>query len=391
MKRTLYILSLILIFSGCSDKNSIIIEGLIKGREKEDKAGKTIFLKKIDVDSEILIDSSRISKKGEFKFRKKVTEAAFYQVAMSQDNFITLLAEPGEKINLVFEGNNLFGKYSVSGSAGSEKLQMLDQNLAETKSKLDSLTILYNKASGEPGFDVKKPLLEVEFNNLILAQRKKNIEFIITNTNSLASIKAVYQKLNPDTYVLYNPNDLQYLKIVRDSLTKYYPNSNHVQALARDLEKEMNQLYVSQLSKATEGLPATKLNPDLIDVNGKRIALSSLRGKYVLLTFWSVRSKECVTENIQLKELYKLYNKKGFEIYQINLDENEADWKYAVKYDELPWINTREDDPQNPKNAVLFNVRSLPTNYMFDKEGNIIGSNLHGRPLRLKLEQLFNK
>ncbi len=391
MKRTLYILSLILILSGCSDKNSIIIEGLIKGREKGDKTGKTIFLKKIDVDSEILIDSSRINKKGEFKFRKKVTEAAFYQVAMSQDNFITLLAEPGEKINLVFEGNNLFGKYTVSGSAGSEKLQILDQNLAETKSKLDSLTMLYNKASGEPGFDVKKPLLEVEFNNLILAQRKKNIEFIITNTNSLASIKAVYQKLNPDTYVLYNPNDLQYLKIVRDSLTKYYPNSNHVQALARDLEKEMNQLYISQLSKATEGLPATKLNPDLIDVNGKRIALSSLRGKYVLLTFWSVRSKECITENIQLKELYKLYNKKGFEIYQINLDENEADWKYAVKYDELPWINTREDDPQNPKNAVLFNVRSLPTNYMFDKEGNIISSNLHGRSLRLKLEQLFNK
>ena len=391
MKRTLYILSLILIFSGCSDKNTILIEGLIKGREKGDETGKTIFLKKIEVDSDILLDSSRISKKGEFKFRKKVTETAFYQVAMSRDNFITLLAEPGEEINLVFEGNNLFGKYTVSGSAGSEKLQMLDQNLAETKSKLDSLTILYNKASDEPDFDVKKPLLEVEFNNLILAQRKKNIEFIITNTNSLASIKAVYQKLNPDTYVLYNPNDLQYLKIVRDSLTKYYPNSNHVQALARDLEKEMNQLYVSQLSKATEGLPATKLNPDLIDVNGKRIALSSLKGKYVLLTFWSVRSKESVTENIQLKELYKLYKKKGFEIYQINLDENEAEWKYAVKYDELPWISTREDDPQNPKNAILFNVKSLPTNYMFDKEGNIIGSNLHGRSLRLKLEQLFNK
>ena len=391
MKRTIFILSLIFIISGCADQNSILIEGIIKGSEKGDKAAKTIFLKKIEVDSEILIDSSRISRKGEFKFRRKANESAFYQVAMSQDNFITLLAEPGEKIKLIFEGNNLFGQYSVAGSSGSEKLLFLDRNLAETKRKLDSLTILYNKAAGESEFDAKKPLLEVEFNNLIMAQRKKNIEFIITNTNSLASIKAVYQKLNPDTYVLYNPNDLQYLKIVRDSLTKYYPNSNHVQALARDLEKEMNQLYVSQLSKATEGLPATKLNPDLIDINGKRIALSSLRGKYVLLTFWSVRSKECIAENIQLKEFYKLYSKKGFEIYQINLDENEEAWKYAVKYDELPWINTREDDPVNPKNAALFNVRSLPTNYLFDKNGDIIASNLHGRSLKLKLEQLFNK
>jgi thiol-disulfide isomerase/thioredoxin len=125
-------------------------------------------------------------------------------------------------------------------------------------------------------------------------------------------------------------------------------------------------------------------------VNGKKVALSSLRGKYVLLTFWSIRSKECVAENIQLKEYYKLYNKKGFEIYQINLDGDEESWKAAVKFDELPWISTREDDPLNPKNARLFNVRNVPTNYLFDKQGEIIGSDLHGKPLKLKLEQLFN-
>ena len=102
-------------------------------------------------------------------------------------------------------------------------------------------------------------------------------------------------------------------------------------------------------------------------------------------------SKECIAENLQLKEFYKLYNKKGFEIYQINLDENESSWKSAVKFDELPWISTREDDPLNPKNALLFNVKSLPTNYLFDKEGKIIASNLHGRSLQLRLDQLFNK
>ena len=65
---------------------------------------------------------------------------------------------------------------------------------------------------------------------------------------------------------------------------------------------------------------------------------------------------------MQFKELYKLYHKKGFEIYQINLDESESAWKSAVRYDELPWISTREDDPRNPKNAILFNVEgSLPT------------------------------
>ncbi len=111
----------------------------------------------------------------------------------------------------------------------------------------------------------------------------------------------------------------------------------------------------------------------------------------MLLTFWSVKSNDCVQENLQLKEFYKLYSKKGFEIYQINLDENESDWKAAIKFDELPWISTREDDPLNPKNAILFNVKKLPANYLFDKKGVIIASDIHGRALQLKLEQLFNK
>ena len=152
----------------------------------------------------------------------------------------------------------------------------------------------------------------------------------------------------------------------------------------------MNQMYSRQLQRMTDTLPETKLDPDLKDINGKIIALSSLRGKVVLLTFWSAKSNECVAENLQLKEFYKIYNKRGFEIYQINLDAKESDWRAAVKFDELPWISTREDDPQNPKYAVLFNIKTLPANYLYDRDGVIVASNLHGRSLQIKLNQLFN-
>ncbi|MGA2405462.1 MAG: TlpA disulfide reductase family protein [Bacteroidales bacterium] len=386
MKRILFLLALVLILSGCKDKVKFAVDGVIK-----DSKEKYIYLNRLDVDTPVLIDSAKISRKGVFRFKVKTTVADFYQVGFSSTNFITLLAEPHEKIKLLFNSKNLFENYSVNGSVGSAKLQTLDLNLAETKRKLDSLRTVYSKASGEAGFDVKGPLLEAEFNELIKAQRKKNIEFIINNLNSLASIKALYQRINPETYVLYEPYDLQYLKIVTDSLTHHYPNSKQVQALARDFEKEMNQMYVSQLEQKAKKIPQTKLDPDLQNISGKRIALSSLKGKYVLLTFWSVQSRDCIEENLQLKEFYKLYNKKGFEIYQINLDQNESDWKAAVRFDELPWISTREDDPQNPKNAILFNVKSLPTNYLIDKESKIITANIHGRVLQLKLEQLFNK
>lgn len=206
----------------------------------------------------------------------------------------------------------------------------------------------------------------------------------------MASIKALYQKIDDDMYVLYEPRDLQYLKIVADSLVHFYPGSKHVQALARDLSKEMNRMYTQQIQQMADTIPETKLDPDLKDINGNRIALSSLRGKYVLVTFWSVTSKDCIADNLQLKEFYRRYNRYGFEIYQINLDQSEEDWKRAVRFDELPWINTREDDPLNPVNARLFNVKSLPANYLFDKKGQIIAFNLFGRSLQIKLDQLFN-
>jgi len=386
MKRIIFLLTLVIIITGCNHKNQFSVNGVIK-----DSKTKYIYLNKLDVDTPILIDSAKISRKGSFRFKVKATGPDFYQLGFSTTNFITLLAEPEERINLLFNGKDLFENYSVKGSAGSAKLQVLDLFLAETKRKLDSLSTLYTKASHEPGFDVRGPLLDAEFKDLVKAQRKNNIVFIINNINSLASIKALYQKINPQTYVLYDQHDLQYLKIVSDSLTRHYPNSKQVQALARDFKKELNQMLFSEIEQISKNVPNAVLDPDLVNIAGKRVSLSSLKGKYVLLTFWSVQSRDCIEENLQLKEFYKLYNKKGFEIYQINLDENEELWRAAVRFDELPWINTREDNPKDPKNALLFNVKTLPANYLFDKESKIIASNLHGKELQLKLDQLFNK
>lgn len=386
MKRTLFLIAIIILaLAACKEKSSFTVKGTIKGEKK-----KYINLSRVDVNTAVLIDSAKVGSNGDFRFRVKVTDPDFYQLGYSSSEFITLLAEPGENIKLRFEGKRLYNDYQVKGSEGTEKLRLLDSALSVTTRKLDSLSTLYTNASSETGFETRGPELEQQFTTILNGQRKHNIAFVINNIHSLASIKALYQKINPDTYVLYDPKDLQYLKIVTDTLTKYYPRSKHVQALASDFTREMGELYTSRVHEMAKDIPETKLDPDLKNVDGKRIALSSLKGKYVLLTFWSVRSAACVEENLKFKEYYKQYNKKGFEIYQINVDENEEVWRNAVKFDELPWISTREDDPRDPLNVKLFNVKSLPTNYLFDREGRIIGTNLHGRALDIKLNQLFN-
>ncbi len=385
MRRLIIFLLPVLIIAGCNKMDKFTIEGVTGKRIKE-----TIYISRIDVDTPVLIDSARVKPGGRFRLKVKSTGPEFYQLGYSASDFITLLAAPGEKIRLQFTEENLSSGYAVSGSTGSEQIRMLDSTLAITRNKLDSLTAVYNQASKEPGFDVKGPALEKEYTDIIKAQRKKNIEFIVTNVNSMASIKALYQRINDNTYVLYESRDLQYYKIVADSLGRRYPDSKNTQALSRDLKKELEAMYIRQLKQVIDTLPETKLDPNLRDINGRTITLSSLKGKYVLVSFWSAKSKECITENLQLKDLYRTYNKKGFEIYQINLDQNEADWISAVRFDELPWISTREENPQEPVFARLFNVQTLPSNYLFNREGEVIAVNLHGRALQLKMNQLFN-
>lgn len=371
--------------NGCRNNNSFKVEGFISEPQK-----KYVVLKRLDIGNSVLVDSAEISKNGSFRFRAEVKDPEFFTVGYDENDYITILAEPGEKIKLRFPGKNLASEYSVSGSKGSEQVHLLDSRLADARKKLDSLRMEYGKYEGTADFETLAPLIEKEFSDVIKDLRKKNIEFIISNTKSMAAIKALYQKIDDETYVLYDTRDLQYMKIVSDSLGRYYPESKHVKALAQDLKNELNNYYSRQLQQMTANIPEVKLDPELADINGKRIRLSSLKGKIVLLAFWSAASRDCIAENLQLKEFYKLYNKKGFEIYQISLDPDESVWKNAVKFDELPWISTREDDPSDPKYARLFNVKSVPYNYLIGKDGSIIATNLHGRSLQIKLNQLFN-
>ncbi len=385
MKRFLVIFLTFLVITGCHRNESFTITGTIRLNP-----GKSLYINRVNINTPVFLDSARISRKGKFRFKINAKDPDFYQLGYSPTEFITILAKPGEKINIGFEGEKLYNNYMISGSEGSEKVKMLELRLAETKNKLDSLGKCYEKASKEPGFDEKGPAINNEYINAIKDLRKKNIEFIINNLRSMASIMALYQKIDNNTYVLYDMHDLQYLKLVSDTLSRIYPNSPHVKALTEDLKKELNNMYSQKIQSIAKARPELKLDPNLKDINGRRVSLSSLKGKVVLLTFWSASSKECVAENLQLKELYRRYRNKGFEIYQISLDPKEDVWKNGVRFDELPWISTREDDPLNPVNARLYNVQALPANYLYNRSEEIVASDLHGQALQIKLSQIFN-
>jgi len=382
MKKYLIIPFIIAVSFACNRKNQFTISATTQL-----KAGDYVFLSNVDVNVPVLIDSAKIKSDGSFRIKVSAEETDFYQVGKGSD-FATILASPGEKVEMAFSNSTFSTGYEVKGSEGSELVREIDLKLIRTKASIDSLNKVFKADEQDPS-SFSQEYVD-NYIKLADAQRKYNIAFIINNIHSLAAIKALYQKIDDETYVLYQTRDLQYLKIVSDTLKKYYPGSKHTKALLSDFDNEMARYYSNQLQGIASSLPETVIDPDLADLNGKRVKLSSLKGRYVLVTFWSASSRECITENLQLKEYYRNYNRKGFEIYQINIDQDEELWRNAVKFDELPWISVREDDSQNLVNARLYNVKTLPSNFLYDREGNIIAVNLHGRALQIKLNQLFS-
>ena len=382
MKKAILILPLIILFA-CG-RNTVKVSGIIKETEME-----MIYLDKMGAAEIVSVDSSGINKQGKFNLKTKAHELNFYRLRLSENNFVTLLTGPGEKIRVTSNKEYLPENYELTGSENSQKVKLLDNHLLETQKKLDSLTNMFIELNDKPGFDTISEGINEAYQNVVNEQRNFNIRFVLENINSLASIKALYQMFDENTYVLYRNRDLQYLKIVSDSLQKTYPESKHTKALVADLEKGLNRYNQLRVNQMIENMPKTALDVQLPDINGDTISLLSNRGKYVLLSFWSTASEACLKENLMFKSLYKKYNLQGFEIYQVCIDNDIAKWEKALKFDELPWISVIDTDAESSGVIRLFNVRSVPVNYMFDREGNIIGKDLHGRSLNIKMNQLF--
>jgi peroxiredoxin len=363
------IVVLTLIFWSCNKPNQFKIKGKITHAD-----GMMIYLDELHVSRATTIDSTEIDKNGEFEIKGKTSIPTFYLLRLTEKNFITLLVDSAEVVTVQADEVNFASRYSVEGSLGSMLVNELSNKLNSTKQRLDSLASLNFIYKGMDDYPQLKVQLDEAYNKIVNEQVEFSTQFVKNNPFSMASVLALYQKFDTNNYVI---KDLQSLKVVASALNSIYPQSEHVKALyANTLELVKSE----KAAKMQQYIQENGSNsPDIVlpDKNGKQVALSSLRGKYVLLHFWSAKDRGSRIVNETLVELYRKFGNKGLEIYQVSIDDDKEAWIKAIGEDGLTWVNV--GDMAGSTQAVhTYNIQEVPFNYLLDKDGVVIAKGLKG-------------
>ena len=360
---------------GCGG-NEVEISGRFVGLNS-----KMVYLEQMSASGQSIVDSVALDNEGGYRFVIKEVEPtpSLYNVIYSSDR-IPLLVSRGEKIELSAMGSVL-ANYTVTGSHESELLRKFNKEYIDGQLELNRVVLGYNNASDE-----ERKTLATKYNDLYRTIKRKQISFIIENKESLASVYALYQRLPGEQYLSGADSDLIYYRTVADAVSKSYPTSPYLLTLSNDIARMEARI---SLMNSIESRTYPELKGK--DMYGNEVALSSLEGNIVLVDFWSAEAGNSNAFNAELKEIYEEYESSGFRVYQVSADTSKALWIKAVQEQQLPWVSVCDFNGEVSPMLRAYNVRKLPSNFLIDRDGNIIAKDLYSDALKNKLEKLFNR
>jgi len=338
-------------------------------------AGKKIMLAELPyasasrlvVDSATLLDSSGI-----FRLQSSQSQENVYQLFIANGPGILLINDQ-DNITITADANAP-EKYVVEGSPASKSIQSLYGNFIPA----------YNK------------WLEANAAAKAVEQDKKIGD---------SARSAALQQRDKQQQQLNNML-LQYLQTEKNATALYFGLGMAKQFLSptawnEQLEKSLvahpnhpglSLLKVKAGTTAVQGSHLlNKSVPELVlpDTAGVEVALSSFRGRWVLVDCWASWCAPCRKENPNIVAAFRKLNKNNFTVLGVSLDKEKAAWINAIASDTLSWTHVSDLKYWDSKAAGVFEIQSLPFNMLVDPRGTVVAINLGGDSLTQKIAALM--
>lgn len=347
----------------------------LKGNFSNSK-GEMLYLEKLSAEQPIVVDSVTVDENGNFEFTNYQPKIGFYRIRVSERNFAMLVLDSADKVNVTGSIADLGNTYKVEGSPET-KLFMEYNELSKARDmRLDSLNKAFqmlmesNRMNAAKMEEISK-VFEAPYNAIVEAANTQLIQKVQLNTGMYATLPAI-QALEPDKYA-------DIYKAVDKGLNAKYANDKTV--------KMFHGVVESMLATAI-GQPAPEIN--LESPKGEKIALSSLKGKVVLIDFWASWCGPCRKEMPNVVRAYAKFKNKGFEIYGVSLDQDKARWEDAIAKDGITWPQVSDLKMWGSSVVRQYNIQGIPYTVLLDRNGNIIAKNLRGAELDEKLSSILN-
>lgn len=314
---------------------------------------------------------------GGFEFSIAVAEESprFYRLTFSDSTRpITLVVAAGDEIRLEAAGD-IFLNYEVEGSEESSLIREFNRDYFAA---CDRLALIAERLGTATRYS------EVEAYRAAQEAIKAQVRFVGANQGRLAALYALRHAV-AEQYIPQLDGfgvTLAHYTAVLDGLKANYPESPYIALLEREVADQQALMDVVN-SVELVSYPDIELK----DMYRKSHSLSSLSGGVTLLYFWISESAVCNNINADLKALYERYHDKGFEVYHISADGDEAMWIEAVRQQGHPWISVYGG--HNADVFTLFNAETLPKAYLIDREGNVSVAPLNMSALERELKRLL--
>ncbi len=371
---------LILNFFSCSESQK---KFSINGNIDHLASGSRIYLDEMEYNKVTTLDTTKSDASGKFSFTGFISHPGLYRVRYGNDNSIFLVMdERTSMVELNGDTMNLFQKpYAIKGSPLSVQFLNFFLEVKKIYEGISEINSRMNDSTGSLTDSVKHSLLK-EMQMATDMGRKWLNNYVDTTTSPVIAVFALSNFLNPEM------DKVTYEKFLAKAKSKY-TNVPMAVAFCEDVElafKKMQRKPGESLFENGTLIPEINIP----DVNGKNISLQSLKGKYVLVDFWASWCMPCRKENPNVVEAYNKYKDKGFTVYSISLDDDIEKWKKAIEQDHLSWpYHVSELKGWESEVVHQFGIEGIPTNYLIDKEGIIIASNLRGKELENILTQVI--